>query len=330
MLHLFDNEQDIKYNDTQTVMLDKKGKPEESWMKDWSQEDRFEKFFEFCHKFDEREDTLLKSDYQIFSHRLHWHQHPFCDVMQGVDDSLHRMWYTLVFSFSNEHWLTLTTLMNNGVEGLQKRFVNNRHARNDLFQIYYPKGTNVKEWLVEGPKKAAEDMHHIFRGRNRPYTMMELAKKMATYFTENQGFRNPMYPCKNFARYIAMAYPHICDPESLLFGGTGHFDGMHQIFGGKNLMSKVKYDLDEFGQFTPLNKYGTIWMEQMQTLAEHKSNPIKEQKWLNLEDKTCFFYKHIAINHNVKSPTKRIPYEWIFPRDFSLKVTNENNSKSYH
>ena len=172
MLHLFDNEQDIKYNDTQTVMLDKKGKPEESWMKDWSQEDRFEKFFEFCHKFDEREDTLLKSDYQIFSHRLHWHQHPFCDVMQGVDDSLHRMWYTLVFSFSNEHWLTLTTLMNNGVEGLQKRFVNNRHARNDLFQIYYPKGTNVKEWLVEGPKKAAEDMHHILNGRNRPFTMM--------------------------------------------------------------------------------------------------------------------------------------------------------------
>ena len=104
-----------------------------------------------------------------------------------------------------------------------------------------------------------------------------------------------------------MAYPHICDPESVLFGGTGHFDGMHQIFGGKNLMSKVKYEIDDFGQFTPLNKYGIIWMEQMQTLAEHKSNPIKEQKWLNIEDKTCFFYKHIAINHNVKSPTKRIP-----------------------
>tara|TARA_B100001093_G_scaffold514434_1_gene588426 strand:+ start:1469 stop:2458 length:990 start_codon:yes stop_codon:yes gene_type:complete len=329
-MHLFDNEQDIKYEDTQTVVLNKKGKPEESWMKDWSQEDRFEKFFEFCHKFDEREDTLLKSDYQIFSHRLHWHQHPFCDIMQDVDDNLHRMWYTLVFSFSNEHWLTLTTLIKNGVEGLQKRFISNRHARNDLFQIYYPKGTNVKEWLVEGPKKAAEDMHHILEGRNRPYTMMELAKKMATYFAENQGFRNPMYPCKNFARYIAMAYPHICDPESVLFGGTGHFDGMHQIFGGKNLMSKVKYDINEFGLFTPLNKYGIIWMEQMQMLAEHKSNPIKEQKWLNIEDKTCFFYKHIAINHSVKSPTKRIPYEWIFPRDFSLKVTNENNSKSYH
>ena len=329
-MHLFDNEQDIKYEDTQTVVLNKKGKPEESWMKDWSQEDRFEKFFEFCHKFDEREDTLLKSDYQIFSHRLHWHQHPFCDIMQDVDDNLHRMWYTLVFSFSNEHWLTLTTLIKNGVEGLQKRFISNRHARNDLFQIYYPKGTNVKEWLVEGPKKAAEDMHHILEGRNRPYTMMELAKKMATYFAKNQGFRNPMYPCKNFARYIAMAYPHICDPESVLFGGTGHFDGMHQIFGGKNLMSKVKYDINEFGLFTPLNKYGIIWMEQMQMLAEHKSNPIKEQKWLNIEDKTCFFYKHIAINHSVKSPTKRIPYEWIFPRDFSLKVTNENNSKSYH
>ena len=46
---------------------------------------------------------------------------------------------------------------------------------------------------------------------------------------------------------------------------------------------------------------------------------LVEQKFLNVEDKTCFFYKHIAINHGVKSPTKRIPYEWIFPSDFSLK-----------
>jgi len=40
---------------------------------------------------------------------------------------------------------------------------------------------------------------------------------------------------------------------------------------------------------------------------------------LNVEDKTCFFYKHIAISHGVKKPTKRIPYTWIFPKEFSLK-----------
>lgn len=320
-------ETDIQYPNTVEVPLNKKGKPAESWMKNWSQEERFEKFFEFCSKFDLREDTLLKEDYQIFSHRLHWHEHPFCDVMQDVKTDHERMWYTLVFSFSNEHWLTLTTLMNYGPEGMAQRFKDNRHARNDLFQIYYPKDTNVKEWLVEGPKKAADDMSSILSSKNRPWTMMELAKVMAKYFVDKQGFRNALYPCKNFARYIAMAYPHICDPESVLYGGTGHFDGMQQIFDGPNLMGKVKYDVDENGLFTPLNKYGIIWVEQMETLAKHPLNPMREQKWLNIEDKTCFFYKHIAINHGVKSPTKRIPYNWIFPNDFKLK---NGTQPTYH
>jgi len=329
-MNLSPNEHDILYENTVAVDLNKKGKPIDSWMKDWTQEQRFEKFFEFCHKFDQRQDTLLKQDYQIFSHRLHWHEHPFCDIMSDVTDDFHRMWYTLVFSFTNEHWLTLTTLMNHGVQGLKERFEHHRHARNDLFQIYYPKGTNVREWLLTGPKQAAEDMGHILSSKNRPWTMMELAKEMAQYFAKEQGFRNPMYPCKNFARYIAMAYPNVCDPESVLFGGTGHFDGMHQIFGGKNLMSKVKYEIDENGLFTSTNEYGRIWLEQMEILSNHPMNPIKEQKLLNIEDKTCFFYKHIAINHGVKSPTKRIPYEWIFPKDFSLRSVYESHNESYH
>jgi hypothetical protein len=57
----------------------------------------------------------------------------------------------------------------------------------------------------------------------------------------------------------------------------------------------------------------------MNTLANDTRNPMTVQKMLNVEDKTCFFYKHIAISHGVKSPTKRIPYTWIFPQEFSLK-----------
>ena len=148
---------------------------------------------------------------------------------------------------------------------------------------------------------------------------MELAKVFCDYFKENQGFRAPMYPCKNFARYMAMTWPQDYDPESVLFGGTGHFDGLHQIFGGKNLMNKVKYDIDNDGQFIPANYNAELWLQQMDELISDSRNPMVEQKFLNVEDKTCFFYKHIAINHGVKSPTKRIPYEWIFPSDFSLK-----------
>ena len=108
------------------------------------------------------------------------------------------------------------------------------------------------------------------------------------------------------------------DPESVLFGGTGHFDGLHQIFGGKNLMNKVKYDIKD-GEFIPKNKFADLWLDQMYELINDTRNPMTEQKFLNVEDKTCFFYKHIAISHGVKKPTKRIPYEWIFPKNFSLR-----------
>lgn len=308
----------VTYEGTSSIEM-KNGKPVDSWMRDWTQEQRFDKFFEFCTAFDKREDKLLKEDYQIFSHRLHWHEHPFCEMMQGVTDNRDRLWYTLVFSFTNEHWGTLTKLIYDGEDSVRSHFADNRHARNDLFQIYYPKDTNVKEWLLDGPKRAADAMHHLLDDVKKPYTMMQFAKKMEAYFKEHQGFRSPLYPCKNAARYIAMAYPHLIDPESVLFGGTGHFDGMHQIFGGQNLNGKVKYEINQDGEFIPMNKQGETWLNQMQLLCNDSRNPMTSQKMLNVEDKTCFFWKHIAISHGVKSPTKRIPYNWIFPNSFSLK-----------
>jgi hypothetical protein len=63
----------------------------------------------------------------------------------------------------------------------------------------------------------------------------------------------------------------------------------------------------------------------MNILANHPNNPMTSQKMLNVEDKTCFFYKHIAISHDIKSPTKRIPYTWIFDGAFNLaKHPTEN------
>jgi hypothetical protein len=241
--------------------------------------------------------------------------------MQSVTDNELRMYYTLVFSFSNEHWGTLTRLMNEGKEATREFFVENRHARNDLFQIYYPKGTNVKDWLLEGPRKAAKDLAYVLdeaEKRGTPYTMMGFAKILEKYFKEHQNFRSPLYPCKNTARYIAMSYPHLVNPESILFGGTGHFDGLHQVFGGQNLNGKVKYTINESGEFIPENKQADMWLDQMATLVNHPSNPMTSQKYLNVEDKTCFFWKHIAISHGEKRPTKNIPYTWIFDSKFNL------------
>ena len=297
-------------------------KPKDSWMKDWSQEDRLDKFFEFCRVFDDRQDPLLRDEYQIFSHRLHWDEHPYCYQFKEIDSNIYRMFYTLVFSFTNEHWGTITKLKQEGREATRKHFETHRHARNDLFQIYYPKNTIVKDWLLDGLWKAANETKYLLdeveQGEKRPYTMMEFAKKLEAYFKEHQGFRSPLYPCKNTARYVAMTWPHLVDPESVLFGGTGHFDGMHQIFGGVNVNGKVKYDIGINGEFIPQNRYADLWLEQMDTLAKHPKNPMVRQRWLNCEDKTCFFWKRVAIHHGEKKPTKNIPYGWIFPTDFNL------------
>jgi len=314
-----DHHYSIKYDGTDHSVIMKNGKPIDSWMHMWPLNMRLEKFFEFCDEFDVRRDKLLKEEYQIFSHRLHWHEHPFCDMMQDIDDPRDRLWYTLVFSFTNEHWETIRVLREHGEEALRDRFVTNRHARSDLFQIYYPKDTNVKEWLLTGPKKAADALYHTLEKCDRPYTMMEFAKILEKHFKEEQNFRSPLYPCKNAARYLAMSYPNLVDPESVLFGGTGHFDGMQQIFGGSSLNGRVKYDIGHNGSFVPLNDHAQTWLSQMSLLCNHSKNPMTSQKWLNVEDKTCFFWKHIAISHGVKSPTKNIPYTWIFPVEFSLK-----------
>jgi hypothetical protein len=290
----------IIYNNTCEVPFKGK-KPTRSWMKDWSEEERIDKFFEFCHKFDDRQDDLLQSEYQIFSHRLHWHEHPYCEYMQDVTDNRARLFYTLVFSFTNEHWGTFTKLYNEGVEATREHFKENRHARNDLFQIYYPKGTNVKEWVLDGPRRAAKDLYHVLdeveNGIRPKFTMMGFAKLLESYFKEHQSFRSPLYPCKNTARYVAMSYPHLVDPESILFGGTGHFDGLHQIFDGQNLNGKVKYSVNSAGEFIPENRWGELWLEQMKILVDHPLNNMQSQKWLNCEDKTCFFFSSTLRSH---------------------------------
>lgn len=310
-----------------TCQVEFKGKkPKDSWMKDWTLDQRLDKFFEFCQKFDARQDGLLKDEYQIFSHRLHWHEHPFCEWMQNIKNNETRLFLTLVFSFSNEHWGTFTTLYNEGIDAAKQRFQQHRHARNDLFQIYYPKGTNVKEWLLEGPRRAAKALAPMLdeiEDTKETLSMMKFAKILESYFKQHQDFRSPLYPCKNTARYIAMSYPHLVNPETVLFGGTGHFDGLHQIFGGQNLNGKVKYTIDNEGNFIPENKQAKEWLYQMETLVNDPRNPMTSQKWLNIEDKTCFFWKHIAISHGEKKPTKNIPYTWIFPDRFSLGDNNQ-------
>ena len=307
----------ITYKNTIEPIL-KKGKVTNHLLEKWPLEERIQKFFEFCRAYDVREEPLLKSNPQQFSHRLHWDEMPYVEEMKNEKDVERLLHHTIVWSFSNEHWLTFRALRDHGVDAMRNRFVTERHARSDLFQIYYPKGTKVKEWLCETPQRIAKDCYPLLQS-NRPLKMMELASKLEKHTKEKYGFRNVMYPYKNLSRHIAMARPDLVDPESWVTPGTLSFYGLWQIFGGKNLFGKTKFELDENGNYEPTNDQAKLLVEQFNTLASHKDNPMERQYNINIEDKACMWCKHLFIKHGVKSTTKKIPYEWIYPRSFSLK-----------
>ena len=307
----------ITYKNTVEPIL-KKGKVTNHLLEKWPLEERIQKFFEFCRAYDVREEPLLKSNPQQFSHRLHWDEMPYVEEMKNEKDVERLLHHTIVWSFSNEHWLTFRALRDHGVDAMRNRFVTERHARSDLFQIYYPKGTKVKEWLCETPQRIAKDCYPLLQS-NRPLKMMELASKLEKHTKEKYGFRNVMYPYKNLSRHIAMARPDLVDPESWVTPGTLSFYGLWQIFGGKNLFGKTKFNLDENGNYEPINDQAKWLVEQFNTLAAHKDNPMQRQYNINIEDKACMWCKHLFIKHGVKSTTKKIPYEWIYPRSFSLK-----------
>jgi hypothetical protein len=307
----------ITYKNTIEPIL-KKGKVTNHLLEKWPLEERIQKFFEFCRAYDVREEPLLKSNPQQFSHRLHWDEMPYVEEMKNEKDIEKLLHHTIVWSFSNEHWLTFRALRDHGVDAMRNRFVTERHARSDLFQIYYPKGTKVKEWLCETPQRIAKDCYPLLQS-NRPLKMMELASKLEKHTKEKYGFRNVMYPYKNLSRHIAMARPDLVDPESWVTPGTLSFYGLWQIFGGKNLFGKTKFELDENGNYEPVNDQAKWLVEQFNTLAAHKDNPMERQYNINIEDKACMWCKHLFIKHGVKSTTKKIPYEWIYPRSFSLK-----------
>jgi hypothetical protein len=317
---LTDTTQDVTYEGTTWVPLDAKGKPTRSWMCNWPQERRIQKFFEFCRAYDRREDSLLRENYQQFSHRLHWNECPFVDEVKGIQDPRLVLEACIRFSFTNEHWLTHRTAMDHGVHALMERFQTERACRSDLFQIYYPKGTKVETWLVNAPITTASRLAPSLVLNSRPYSMMEYAKILNKHFVDQYGFRNAMYPSKNAARHVAMSHPEWVDPTSFLHGGTGFFDGLKQVFDCGDIMSKAKYKLADDGEYLATNAAGQHLVEMMNELKFHPDNPIRMHHYLNLEDKLCMHYKFMAIHHGVKKQTKQIPYSWVYPENWSLRT----------
>lgn len=293
-----------------------------------SVDERIQKYFEFCRAFDKREDPVLRDHFQQHSHRLHWHQHPYVDYVRDTPIR-DRIWLTLLFSFTNEHWGTFRAAYDGGMRGLQNHLESRaRPCRSDLFQIYYPRGTKVREFLLNGLWEAANDMTDAVRSKNGRWGMMNMAKAFEKYFKEEHGFRTVLYPCKNFSRYMAMGAPDLVNPDSYIHPGTGSFRGLHQIFGGKYLMGSAKYDVDENGDFIPMNDDGRELWRQFGCLIGRVDNPIRIHNYINHEDKCCFFFKRLAYEVDVQKATHAIPYTWIFPSNWSLKTGDYDRTET--
>lgn len=298
--------------------IGKNGKPQDSYFRHWPLERRIEKYMEFNRKFDLREDPDLVDG---MSHRLHWDEHPAVWRLREGDLSLEeRIAVCIHWSFSNEKWTNLLTILEKGWDSLESLFEEERAARNDLFQVYYPKGTKVKEWLIHEPRKIAKEVVPYFTGLSRPMTMMEYAKIQEHVLKTRFGFRSCLYPSKNTARYLAMPRPDLVDPESVLIGGTGHFRGMMYVFGPPNIDGKLKYSIGSTGEFIPENKHTNQWVEYMEVLNNWENDPITRQKWLNHEDQLCWLSKFVERKHGNKPKAKVFPRIWMFPDDFSLKA----------
>lgn len=85
-------------------------------------------------------------------------------------------------------------------------------------------------------------------------------------------------------------------------------------------MAKAKFEIDDdTGQMLPENDAAEELRYQFTVLCAHRDNPIKVHRQMNHEDKCCFLFKRLCLETGVQKPTPRIPYDWIFPLDFSLK-----------
>jgi hypothetical protein len=273
---------------------------------------------EFREKFDLREDPDIVEG---FSHRKHWCEHPAVWRLAEENLSLEeRIAVTVHWSFSNEKWTNLLTILDKGWDALYGLFEEERCSRSDLFQVYYPLGTKVKEWLITEPRKIAKEIVPYFEGMNRPMSIMEYAKIQEHVLKTKFGFRSCLYPSKNTARYLAMPRPDLVDPDSIIVGGTGHFRGLMYIFGPPNIDGKLEYSIGVDGNFIPENKFTNLWMDQMNTIINWPNNPTTKQMWLNEEDGACWWSKFVERKHGHKPPAKNFPRIWMFPEDFSLKV----------
>ena len=288
---------------------------------------RINDYLIFLKEFDSRTNIIVQENPNFFSHRLHWDEHPFCyeirkkfdiNTLDGLQGALSSC---LVFSFSNEHWGLIDNYWKKGTRVFDE-LKNTELCRKDLFQIYLKKGCSVKESLFIANDTGIKLSKRLYnRFKTRTYTIMELTRILDEFY-KKKGFTKVKYALKNAARYLAMSFPELVDPNSPVTGGPGHFSGLSYIFNDDSISSPVDsfYSRLETGSFIPKNDWrATTWVNYMGILNGLTMDIFDRQHWLNNEDKVCFYYKLQQFKNEERKAKKNKNMDNIIPDWFKLK-----------
>lgn len=288
---------------------------------------RINDYLIFLKEFDSRTNIMVQQNPNFFSHRLHWDEHPFCyeirkkydiNTLEGLQGALSSC---LVFSFSNEHWGLIDNYWKKGTRVFDE-LKNTELCRKDLFQIYLKKGCSVKESLFIANDTGIKLSKRLYnRFKTRTYTIMELTRILDEFY-KKKGFTKVKYALKNAARYLAMSFPELVDPNSPVTGGPGHFSGLSYIFNDDSISSTVDsfYSRLETGSFIPKNDWrATTWVNYMGILNGLTMDIFDRQHWLNNEDKVCFYYKLQQFKNEDRKAKKNKNMDNIIPNWFKLK-----------
>lgn len=258
--------------------------------------ERIDAFLMFCEMFSGRDDPVIKNNLPMFSHRLLWQEHPYVEKISAMSYP-EAVELTFIYSFCVEYW----PIIENG-----KNFVltGKKFKRNDLFQVWYPKGVTLRTFILEVSKFLAINFISTIRPKSKE--IMEECNYLLGLVSCKYGFRFAGYAIKNALRYLSFVFDDVLNPESYVTPGTGSYRGLHQIFGGKYLgiggSKQKKLTLEMFDQLmsSGADKYFT------------------KCRLINLEDKVCFFFKHLSVSSGWQSPVPGIPYTDIFPSNFCI------------
>ena len=289
---------------------------------------RKQSFYNFCDAWDKRENKWLQQQPHVFSHRLHWHELPVFEELnkyRAKHDLVSALHLCLLYCF---------TVENNKLFGHLKDLSTNEFGdfisdykeplqRMDLFQLWLPsnnldvmgKGI-LRQILIRDLPVIAQRFHDELRKQNSVMGMMPAKDLLVSIVQDVSGWKRCSYACKNAVRHVAMAFNELVDPESYVRPGTGSYQGFQQVFGGKFLMSKP----DEAIQ------------EQFKILAddERADKLFYAQKWLNIEDKICFFFKWLGFESGFRTPPRppKNPDMVFPPHPFTFKKDNNEINKN--